>query len=79
MARTVWAIILSLGCTTFASCAYQQGTQRPFAIQESIVQPTVFTEPLRPQGSRALAGDESDCVLSTGDIHLWCNWISQYY
>jgi len=48
--------------------------------QQGEIQSIVTSESLT-QERRTLAGHDkdSDCILTTRDIHLWCNWIAQYY
>lgn len=44
------------------------------------VQPTLSTQVLGPDGKTSSENaNEADCVLSSGSIHLWCNWISRFY
>ena len=64
-----------MGLTT-SSCTFQAPSPRPLAIQNNPVQQTVVTP--TPQAISA-TGSESDCVLSTGEVHLWCKWITRYY
>ena len=69
---------LCVGCVV-ASCAFQSNSTVPLVIHQE-TQPTVLTVPAGQEGKRlSAAGSESDCVLTTGDIHLWCKWISRYY
>ena len=57
------------------SCAYLSQTS-----QQDETQPALSAEPIGQTGRTLLgAGKESDCILSTPDIHLWCTWISRYY
>jgi hypothetical protein len=43
-------------------------------------QPVMLNGPARQEEKRLSAvGSDSDCVLTTGDIHLWCKWITRYY
>ena len=63
-----------------ASCAYQPHPATSLAIQKDVVQPTVLTPPAGQEGKKLSAeGGDTDCVLTTGDIHLWCKWIARYY
>ena len=71
------ATALCLGFTV-SSCAIQP-TSKPF-IPEDAVQPTVLTSPASHQERHLSAtGGDSDCVLSTRDIHLWCKRITRFY
>jgi hypothetical protein len=66
--------------SVITSCAYQPKVGEPLLSQQGKIQPIVTSEPLQ-QEQRTLAGHdkESNCILTTHDIHLWCNWIAQYY
>ena len=71
-------VLLALGVGfAVASCAFQPKPATPLVIQEEI-QPAELTGPVRQEGKRAV-GSDSDCVLTTGEIHLWCKWITRYY
>lgn len=62
-----------------ASCTFQPKSPTPLAIQQDI-QPAALAGPAGQEGKKLSAvGNESDCVLTTGDIHLWCKWITRYY
>jgi hypothetical protein len=66
---------LSVGFA-LASCAFQPNSSTPPLAMQKKIQPKVLTEP----GKKLSAvGTDSDCVLTTGEIHLWCKWISRYY
>jgi len=82
MAHKPGAIALAALSVGFAlaSCASQPNSSTsPLAMQKEI-QPAVLTEPAEPGGKRLSAvGIDSDCVLTTGEIHLWCKWIARYY
>jgi hypothetical protein len=70
---------LCLG-VALASCAYQPNSSTPLSIQKDVVQPARLTAPPLQQGKKLTAvGSDSDCVLTTGELHLWCKWITRYY
>ena len=62
------------------SCTLQPSSPTPLAIQKDVVQPSMLTVPGGREGKKFSAvGAESDCILTTGDIHFWCKWIDRYY
>ena len=62
-----------------ASCAFQPTPATPLVIRKEI-QPAELTGPARQESRRLSSLDnDSDCVLTTGEIHLWCKWITRYY
>ena len=70
--------ILNLGFA-LASCAFQSNSAAPLAIHEEM-QPAAMARPTEKEGKKFSAiGSDTDCVLTTGDIHFWCKWISRYY
>lgn len=70
------ALCLGLALT---SCTFQPPSPTPLTVQEDI-QPAAAAGPAGHEGKKLSAvGGESDCVLTTGDIHLWCKWITRYY
>lgn len=77
MPHTRWTLAVTAFVLWFAvtSCASERQTS-----QQDETQPALSTEQLG-QTERTIvgAGKESDCILSTPDIHLWCTWISRYY
>jgi hypothetical protein len=74
-AVTAFSIALSvLGCT------FQTHPQSAFTIPKDVIRPNDLTSQVQQEEKHLSARDsESDCVLTTGDIHLWCKWISRYY
>ena len=78
----LWSIAIAalLLPPLLTSCAYQPKVGEPLLSQEGTVQPAVTTELVKPE-QRASAGrdKESDCVLTLGDVSVWCKWIAQYY
>ena len=82
MAPGLWAIAVmafSVGLSV-TSCAYHPRSDTPMAIKKDLVQPNLSTGQQGREGKHVSAmGSDSDCVLATGDIHLWCSWITQYY
>ena len=63
-----------------ASCAYQPKSSTPLAIQKDVAQPAAISGPAGQEGKNLSAGgSDTDCVLRTGDLHLWCKWIARYY
>ena len=63
-----------------SACALHENTNPSLTIQKDVVQTTVLTGAAQSQDKPFAATDgDSDCVLTTGDIHLWCKWISRYY
>ena len=76
--REAFALMaLSIGLTVSA-CTFPAHSPRSFAIQDNVVQSTAVTDTAQGKHLSAVAG-ESDCVLTSGDVHLWCNWITRYY
>ena len=69
---------LSLGFA-LASCAFQPNSSTPPLAKQNEVQPAVLTEPAGQEKRLSAVGSDSDCVLTTGEIHLWCKWIGRYY
>ena len=62
------------------SCAYQPKSSTPLPIQKDVVQPAAIPGSAGEEGKTLAAeGRDSDCVLTTGDLHLWCKWIARYY
>ena len=75
---TIALLALGVGCV-IASCAFPPTPATPLVIQKEI-QPAELTEPAGQQKSTLpAAANDSDCVLTTGEIHLWCKWITRYY
>lgn len=75
---TIALLALGVGCV-IASCAFQPTPATPLVIQKE-TQPAELTEPAGQERRKlSAAGNDSDCVLTTGEIHLWCNWITRYY
>jgi hypothetical protein len=69
---------LCVGCS-LASCAFPPRSSASFALEEE-TQPAALPHPAAQEGRKSSAlGNESDCVLTTADIHLWCKWITRYY
>jgi hypothetical protein len=67
-------------CVGFAlaSCAFPPKSSAPLPIENET--PAALPRLAGPDGKKLSAVDnESDCVLTTADIHLWCNWITRYY
>lgn len=62
------------------SCAYQQKFSTSLAIQKDVAQPAAISGPAGQEGKNLSAGgSDTDCVLTTCDLHLWCKWITRYY
>ena len=81
MARRPGAVAIAVLNVGFvlASCASQSNSTVPVAVPEDM-QPAVMAPSAQQEGKRFSAiGNDADCVLTTGDIHLWCKWISRYY
>jgi hypothetical protein len=81
MAQKPATIALLALCVEFtlASCAFQP-TPATSLVSQKEIQPAELTEPTGQERRKlSAAGNDSDCVLSTGEIHLWCKWISRYY
>lgn len=75
---TIALLALGVGFAV-ASCTFQPKPATPLVIQKEI-QPAVSTGPAGQEGKKLSAvGNDSDCVLTTGEIHLWCKWITRYY
>ena len=72
-ARVLMACWIGL---TASSCTFPAHSPRPLSIQNNPVQQTALTPTTQAVSA---VGSESDCVLSTGEIHLWCKWITRYY
>ena len=75
---TIALLALGVGFAV-ASCALQPKPATPSAMQKEN-QPVLLNGPAGQEGKRLSAvGSDSDCVLTTGEIHLWCKWITRYY
>jgi len=75
---TIALLALGVGCV-ITSCAFQPTPATPLITQKEI-QPAELTEPAGQERRKlSAAGNDSDCVLTTGEIHLWCKWITRYY
>jgi hypothetical protein len=74
---TIALLALGVGCV-IASCAFPPTPATPLIIQEEI-QPAESEPAGQERRKLSAAGNDSDCVLTTGEIHLWCNWITRYY
>ena len=73
-------LLTSLLIFSMASCANQPPAVESLTTQPELMSPTVFTEPpTQERQTVSGASKDADCVLTTGDVHLWCNWISKYY
>jgi hypothetical protein len=65
---------------SMSSCTFHPATNPSLTIHKDIDQATVLTgAPRAGEKPLSAANRDSDCVLTTGDIHLWCTWISRYY
>ena len=69
---------LGLGLAV-TSCAFQPNSSTSSFTQKEN-QPVVSTGPAgHERKTLSAVGSDSDCVMTTSDIHLWCKWISRYY
>ena len=75
--KAVTLMALSIGLTVSA-CTFPGNSPRSLAIQDNMAQSTAVTDTAQGNHLSAVSGD-SDCVLTRGDVHLWCNWITRYY
>ena len=76
--RGVVALLaFSIGLTVSA-CTFSANSPRSVATQDNLVQSSVVTDMTQGKHLSAVGG-EADCVLTTGDVHFWCNWITRYY
>ena len=81
MGRRTGTIAFTALCMGFstASCVFRPSPPPPLAIENDI-QPATLSGPAGNEGKKLSSVDsELDCVLTTGDIHLWCKWIARYY
>ena len=76
-ARVTAFAALAMGFAV-ASCSHQPTATTTFAIQKDAAPPAPVP-PGQDEKKLSAAGNDSDCVLTTGDIRLWCKWITQYY
>ena len=75
--NAVIALCLGVAAT---SCTLQPVSPTPLSIQKDVVKPDMLSVPEGQAGKKLSAmGIESDCILTTGDIHFWCKWIDRYY
>lgn len=75
---TIALLALGVGCV-ITSCAFQPTPATPLVLQKES-QPAELTEPAGQERRKlSAAGNDSDCMLTTGEIHLWCKWITRYY
>jgi hypothetical protein len=81
MVRARWPIAVTVLFCGFVvtSCAYQRTSTTSLNGQQELLPSTAFTEPLKEGRIVSGEGKESDCVLTTPNIHLWCNGIARYY
>ena len=68
---------LSIGLTVSA-CTLPPNPPRSLAIQDNVVQSTAVSDTAQEKHLSEMSG-KSDCVLTSGEVHLGCNWITQYY
>ena len=68
--------VLNVGFV-LTSCAFQSKSTAPVAVPD---EPAAMAQPAQQDEKKFSAKDnDADCVLTTGEIHLWCKWISRYY
>ena len=72
--RVAIVTLLYLGCS-LVSCA----SQPQLPVQNDVHQPTVLSQTEQERHKLSASDGAADCVLNTGDIHLWCKWIARYY
>ena len=75
--RELVLMAFSIGLTV-SSCTFPANSPRSLAIQNDMVEPAVVT-PTAQEKHLSAVGSESDCILTTADVHFWCNWITRYY
>jgi hypothetical protein len=72
---TAFSIAVSI-----SACAVHPPTAPALPLTKDVVHPNGLSDPAQEKQKHLSAGDtDSDCVMTTGDIHLWCKWISRYY
>jgi hypothetical protein len=71
------AVILICVACTFVSCASQPQPALP--TPNDVLQSTVSSQNVQERHKLSAKDGEADCVLTTGNIHLWCKWITRYY
>jgi hypothetical protein len=76
--RMAIVTLIYVACT-FISCAAQSQPLSRLPIQNDVLQSTVLSQTEQERHKLSAADGEADCVLTTGDIHLWCKWITRYY
>ena len=76
--REAVALMALLIGLAVSSCTFHAHSARSLDMPNNVVEPTVVTSTASGEQLSAV-GSESDCVLSTADVHLWCNWITRYY
>ena len=74
--RGTVVILVCVACT-FVSCASQPQPALP--THNDVLQPTVLSQKEQERHKLSATDGEADCVLTTGNIHLWCKWITRYY
>jgi|KBSMisStandDraft_5_1062788.scaffolds.fasta_scaffold06682_6 hypothetical protein len=82
MSHKPGVITVTALCVGFAmtSCTLQPTSPTQLAIQKDELRPSMLTVPGIQEGKHlSIVGTESDCILTTGDIHFWCKWIDRYY
>jgi hypothetical protein len=76
--RGTVVILVYVACT-FVSCASQPQPASSLPPHNDVLQLPVLSQK-EPERHKLSATDaEADCVLTTGNIHLWCKWITRYY
>jgi hypothetical protein len=73
-AVTAFSIAVSV-----SGCAVHSSTHSSLTIPKDVGQPTDLTSRAQQEGKLSAKDGDQDCVLTTGDIHLWCKWINRYY
>ena len=76
--KGAFVILVWIGCT-FVSCASQLQPGSSSSLQNDVLRPTVLSQTEQEKHKLSATDGEADCVLTTGDIHLWCKWITRYY
>jgi len=71
------AVILVCVACTFVSCASQP--QPALSTPNDVLRSTVSSQKEQERHKLSAKDGETDCVLTTGNIHLWCKWITRYY
>jgi hypothetical protein len=78
--REAFALTAFSVAVTLCGCTLQTHPYSSLTVQKDVPRPADLASDAQQERKHLSARDsDADCVLTTGDIHLWCKWISRYY